>query len=1587
MSRSETNIPLDAIRIEGGVFPAEFLSRVRHAVLKGQSEADYGIPRGLKLRDEIGRYWRIALGLWERHELASDGKDGVVDVWTIPLLSQVFGYEHIASTAIVTIGERDFPLTHSAIHAAMPCVLCESSQDLNKADVRFGHGNRKRSPSGCVQEYLNACDSALWGLTSNGETLRLFRDNPSLTRPAYIEIDLARIFREQLYADFTTCWLLLHSTRFAPQENRPESCIAEGWREEAIEAGQRALDNLRDGVTEALRCLGNGFLSHKDNRDLLEKIGTGTLSGREYFQQLLRLVYRMLFLFAAEDRGILHRPDAGDGSRDLYSAGYSLSHLRDKAERRIRHDSYADCWEALCVAFAALDSGSENLGLPPLGGLFSSEQCPALKHAKIANRDLLAAIRHISLFRTGKHLTRINYRDMDSEELGSVYESLLELVPEIRVVSSPWRFAFIGDDAEDNAARGHARKLTGSYYTPDSLVQELIRTALVPVINQRLVSGGTGKRDALLSLKVVDPACGSGHFLLAAARRIAAEVATIDAGADQPTEEHFRHAIRDVVSHCIYGVDVNPLAVELCKTALWLETIEPGKPLGFLDAHIRCGNSLVGIVDPELMDSGIPDEAYVALTGDEKKIATGLKKANKKAREAGNILQTSMFDGAETESEKRFYPDLNSLPEDSPDEIARKREAWESYISGDAYQSERLAEDLFCAAFFVDKSEETLSCVPTTANLVTTRRKEPLSGSMRQTVEGLAKVHRFFHWPLEFPEVFAHGGFDVVLGNPPWERIKIQEQEFFASRSREITEAPNAAARARRIQALNDPDASAAERSLFREFRNARRSAEAGSQFVRRSGSFPLTGIGDVNLYALFAELVTRVMSENGRAGVIVPSGIATDDNTKYFFEHVATQGMLASLIDFENREKIFKAVDSRQKFCLLTLGSKIHYTDFIFFLTQAHHTSDHERHFTLTAEDVNLLNPNTRTCPTFRSRRDAELTKKIYRAAPVLMRDEDEVDGNPWGIKFSRLFDMSNDSGLFRTHSQLLEQGAAQNGPNWRRDDSIYVPLYEAKMIHQFDHRWATYETNGKDSRDVTLEEKQKPDFSVRPRYWVDEWEVTKRITEMPSPVFSAMEARRNKAPDAEQKLVEVLAQWVWGYLDAAKETARRIDFADGHLENSLAGLSPADKKRGVRFQADTPLTEHELAEVRESADLWDLVYEWMNRRRRRWLMGWRDICRATDERTVIASVLPPVAVGNKIPLIQRSVFSDVSLTACLHACLCSLCLDYAARQKIGGITLNFFIAKQLPVLHPDQFSADAKAFIAPRVVELVFTDHRLHDFCSAISGSTVPYSWNPDRRALLRAELDAYYARLYGLNREELKYILDPAAIAGEDYPSETFRVLKNKETREFGEYRTQRLVLEAWDRLSEYGRDAVPVDSPKPEHRRPPAVDAQTILFTRGEPGRGDRYKTFIPELDLRAAAGPIDETQSPEPVGWIRPGGGIAITNKMFAGRVVGDSMEPIIPKGSLCLFERKFLASWHNKIVCLQLRDAMDPDTGGKMAVKWCRVRTDRDDFGESIVKVTLESENPKYDPIELAGDEELSGIAAFVGLLKEQDQS
>jgi hypothetical protein len=1044
--RTSTRPTFTTIRIEGAILPPDLLQRIADgdASIEGLTPEAYHLAKGEKINEAINRAWNRALGAWAAFRAAADklpdsdpGTTLTRERWLLPLFAEL-GYGRLATAKAIEIAGDAYPISHGWQNTPIHLVGFRIDLDTRTKGVA---GAARNSPHGLVQIVLNRSDAHLWGFVSNGLRLRVLRDNKMLTRQAYVEFDLQAMMEGQVYADFALLWLVCHQSRV--EAERPEECWLEKWSRAAQEQGTRALDQLRSGVEDAIRALGRGFLAHAApaNRHLRARLASGELSAQDYYRQLLRLVYRLIFLFVAEDRGLLFDPKADATARDIYSRFYSTARLRVLAERR-RGTRHADLYCALRLVMEKLgsDAGCPELGLPALGGfLFSPHAIPDLAACDIANHDLLDAIRALA-FTRDRHMRRVvDYKNLGSEELGSVYESLLELHP------------IINSDAhsfELKVASGNERKTTGSFYTPTPLINVLLDSALEPVISNQLSVFGeqssritnhvsritdhasrlTHQEQALLDLKICDPACGSGHFLVAAAHRLARRLATIRTGDDEPSPDALRAALRDVIAHCIYGVDMNPDAVELCKVSLWMEALEPGKPLSFLDAHIKCGNSLIGVA-PGMDIDEIPDEAFNPVTGDHKPTATSLKKRNKRERTSGQLPLTvtvleSLDDLQRWVAERARQ--LSAMPEETAAQVQAKSEAYRQLTESEKYARQKLEYDVWTAAFFwqIKASDAEMSIVaPTQSELAKLRGgverrfgESSLHPDLVRGVQALAERLRFFHWELEFPDVMrddvmrdesrlTHHGFDAILSNPPWERIKLQEEEFFAARDPEIATAPNKAARQKLIDALPKKNP-----ALAQEFENAKHDAEATSKFVRASGRFPLTAIGDVNTYALFAEHARTLLNANGRVGIILPTGIATDDTTKTFFGDLIAKQALASLYDFENRETLFPAVDSRMKFCLLTLSGKpIPRGEFSFFATRVEHLRDERRRFALTAEEIALINPNTRTMPVFRTRADAELTKSIYRRFRVLVNER--TGESPWNISIRQgLFHLTND-------------------------------------------------------------------------------------------------------------------------------------------------------------------------------------------------------------------------------------------------------------------------------------------------------------------------------------------------------------------------------------------------------------------------------------------------------------------------------------------------------------------------------------------------------------------------------------------------
>lgn len=814
---------------------------------------------------------------------------------------------------------------------------------------------------------------------------------------------------------------------------------------------------------------------------------------------LLRLAYRLLFWSVAEDRDALLIPAASLEQRQRYAAHFSSGRLRRLAVRR-HGGAHDDLWQGVSVVLDALGrpAGEPRLGLAGLGGLFTPTAADVLAGRRLPNVALLSAVRSLAVVQPkGGPRRLVDFAHLGAEELGSIYESLLELVPRHDPTTQAFSLEVLA---------GNDRKTSGSYYTPTELVELVLDTALDPVLDdaEKGASSAGESAAALLGLRVCDPAVGSGHFLVAAARRIATRLAAVRTGEVDPTPTAYSDALHDVVARCVYGVDVNPMAADLAKVSLWLTAMSPGRPLSFLDHHVKVGNALLGTT-PALLHAGIPDAAYVALTGDDKPVAAAWKKRNA-AERAG---QGDLFDDAGIEVDTAALRKGTAEVADraaaatTVDDVTWAAQRYADLQADPDTARARRVADAWCAAFLGPKTPDAEAV---THRTLTAIADGTAPDQVADAVDALATRYRLFHWHLEFPDIFPltddgtlggpygwTGGFHAVLGNPPWERIKLQEQEFFAARDPAIANAKNAAARKRAIAALAD-----AQPELLDEFSAARRQSEAESQFLRGSGRYPLCGVGDVNTYSVFAEHFRATLAANGRSGIITPTGLATDATTAAFFADTVSAQRLAAFYDFENEAKIFDGVHNQFRFAVSSMsgGELISEVRLAFY---SRHVADvPSRRFALAAEEVLLLNPNTGTLPVFRSRRDAEVTLACYRRHPVLVRDGGR---NPWGLRFGTMFHMANDSGLFRTEEDLTGLGAGFDGWAWTRNDQRWLPLYEAKMLSHWNSRFATYadatqaELNKGTLPRLTAEELDDPAVEPLARYWVDETEVEKAV------------------------------------------------------------------------------------------------------------------------------------------------------------------------------------------------------------------------------------------------------------------------------------------------------------------------------------------------------------------------------------------------------------------------------------------------------------------------------------------------------------
>nr|WP_286183063.1 N-6 DNA methylase [Labrenzia sp. R4_1] len=1261
--------------MEGNLIAPAMISLIDQRKAPEQEPADYAVRKGLTIREEIATAFRVGQSHYDafaaQEHLSADATRRFVRAF----LKETFGFDDLAD------GEG---AVSDLAGKRVPIVVVPPSELLDRRSPTLS-ADRSRSPAFALQDYLNDKEDALWGLATNGLMLRLMRDNASLTRPAYIEADLAQIFSNEDIASFAVLWLLIHRSRFGIEGAPATDCALERWRDAGSKEGEAARDRLAGQVQEALRLLGSGFL--EANPDLARKLQSGEVNRTEWFNELLRLVYRLIFLMVAEDRNLLHPANARADARKLYAEGYSLTALRKQCFRAASWDRHQDRYEGLKIVFRALAHGEDRLGLPALGGLFADDQLPHLETASLRNRPFMEALYKLSWLPDKSGMLPVNWRAMETEELGSVYESLLELQPQLG--DDGRTLAFASDAAEQ---KGNQRKTTGSYYTPDSLVQALLDTALDPVLDKTEAEADDPEK-ALLELSVIDPACGSGHFLLAAARRIATRLARIRAEGT-PSLADFRHALRDVARSCIHGVDRNPMAVELTKVALWIETIDPGLPLGFFDAQIRCGDALLGIFDLKVLEEGIPDGAYKPLTGDDKAVARYYRDKNR--REIGERDRiASGFGFSRAQDLTRAFVELRGMPEETVAQVEAKAARLNALTrKGAAAWQLEMACDLHVAAFLLPKNRggahagpdglprRGAEMVPTSGAIWEWLRGVQPFGPMFGGAVDVARRARAFHWPLEYPDVMQGGGFDVVLGNPPWDTMSPDYKEFFSVHEPNIRHMSPDEQEEAYSRLLSDP--------VLAE-RWERHCAElyAAVHFFKSSGRYRLfaegnLGKGDFNVYRMFVETALAATRQGRVAAQFVPEGLYNGANAAAIRRELFTAFRLEHLAGFENTKGIwFDKIDTRMKFCLYVAwkGGRTEKFNAAFRVNSSEKLAQFMAGggLRIPVSVVEEFSPDAVAVMEFAAQSEIDICARMYALYPKFGA---KLDGLPYR-HYMREVDMGTDRVLFSEGNEGL-------------------PVFEGRMIDAYDYR-------------------------------------------------------------------------AKGYVSGRGRSAVWEDYPFGCSAK--------------RIQPQWRIITERIPEK-----LGDRVNQYR--------IGFGDVASPTNQRALVAALLPSRSVsGHKVPTIE---FVDGAIhdTLLWLGVANSLVMDFLVRKKVA-LTMSYTIMDSLPF--PRDFGhVLSAAAIVGRVCSLCAVGGEMEAFRRQALKEGILEAPDgvleaPDERAIVAAEIDALVARdVFGLSKGEMLYILDPDNVLGAGCGVETFKALRNSELREFKEFRTQRLIKEAWERV---------------------------------------------------------------------------------------------------------------------------------------------------------------------------------------------
>lgn len=1228
--------------------------------------------------------------------------------------------------------------------------IIESKRWNRPLDRRSDQRDEVTAPSTQMLRYLRRVDDLTngalrWGILTNGARWRLYYSGARSVAEQFFEVDLAAVLGVPGHNDG-----LFKLTR--DEQHHWFKVFSLVFRREAFLPGldhrtfhQRALDEgkfYEERVAQNLSDLVFGVVFPELARGIAVAAPAASLN--DVRNAALVLLYRLLFILYAEDRDLL----------PVHERRYEDYGLRERVrldvgKRMDAGDAFsataARYWSVIDDLCRAIDNGDADIGLPPYnGGLFNQDRTPLLTEIRLGDALIANVVDTLSFTKSEQGRRYINYRDLSVQQLGSIYERLLE-------------HEIVREDGDVHIRPNiFARKASGSYYTPDDLVGLILDETLDPLVDRHLEAftakvdeldaqpprsrrmGGLTRLDPamrLLELKICDPAMGSGHFLVSVVDKITDHI--IDAMAEaevqvtwgdyiSPLAERIdairntimgnaeargwsvnedqlddRHIIRRMVlKRCVYGVDKNPMAVELAKVSLWLHTFTVGAPLSFLDHHLRVGDSLFG----SWVKAGIEK---VTRHGSPLVLHGPIRSAVQSAAQMQLVEGLTDAEIAEAERSSQIFDQITDMT--SPLLALLSFIHALDWLNPRDRQNVALIQNFFDGQFG-DPVQIAMGQVEPRGG-----RDLPEFLAILNAVRELINEERFLHWQVAFPGVWTEwegegltGGFDAIVGNPPWDRMKLQQVEWFAARRREIALAQRASDRKKMIERLTE-----AGDPLAADFEKANKRAEAGARMAQDGGDYPLLSGGDINLYSLFVERAMTLVKPDGMVGLLTPIGIGTDKTSAKFFSMLAEAKKIKTFIAFENRRCwLFADVHPEDQPTVLVFSGKSDaYAEFRFAvrLTEMPRPDGSSTRM-LSSAQCRKINPNTGTVPMFRSIRDTDLATGIYERLPVLVDRSDGTAIKAWPVHYMTMFHMTNDSGLFRTIAELEGPEAAYpiGGQRFTSAAGDWLPLFEGKMVSMYNHRYAGVRTSssGVSGQGVaihsTAEQLTNPGFLPTPRYWV----------------------------------------------------------AEGNIRLQLP-----------------------------------------------FVIGFNDVCNTNNQRSLIAAMVPRSGYGNQLPILVPDDSANLPILVRLLGNLCAIVCDYVARQKIQSRHLNLYILEQLPIVPPETYDRvrvggkSAGEIVSEAVLELTYTAHDMAPFARAMgyveADGTVkpPFTWDEDRRLHLRAKLDALYFHLYELlDRDDVRYVYS------------TFPIVDRDETDAWGRYRSRDLCLAYINALAAGHPDAV-------------------------------------------------------------------------------------------------------------------------------------------------------------------------------------